>query len=198
LRGGISAITNALAERLGDSLKTNTTVSDISGFDQVYLTTPAFIAAELVRKRDHDLADKLKSIHYSSLSQVYLEVVPGKKKFEGFGFLVPSSERMSLLGAICVSNIFPSKAPEGKMLFVLFCGGDRSYAFAPSDEDAVKEFNKIIQPALANVLHIQEWQNAIPQFYVDHEKILDHLKSFDPKIVFVGNYVTGVAVGDCV
>lgn len=193
--GGVAALTKALADNLGDSIQLNTTIGDVNelkAFDEVHLTAPAFVTEKIIRTPFN--------IHYSSLSQIYLEVTPGETKFEGFGFLVPSEERMSLLGAVCISNIFPSKTHEGRMLFVLFCGGDRPYAFNWSNEGAVKDFNNIIQPAITKVLHVQEWKNAIPQFYVGHHQIIDRISKFEkahPRIKIKGNYITGVAVGDC-
>ena len=201
LRGGFKSLTHALSTKLGSSIKTNATIGDLRDFDKIHFTTPAFVTANLIRHLDHKLADMLAGIRYSDVSQVYCEVIPGEQKFDGFGFLVPSEERMSLLGAICVSNIFPEKAPDGKTLFVLFCGGDRPYSFTPTVEGAVNEFNKILEPALTKVLHVQEWKQAIPQFYVGHQKILDQIGQFEkenPQIRISGNYITGVAVGDCI
>jgi len=201
LEGGIKSLTDALAAKLHGLILTGTTIDDFSRFDKVHLTTPAFATAGLIKNLDGDLADKLASVHYSSVSQIYCEIVPGASRFDGFGFLVPSEEKLSLLGAISVSNIFPSKVPEGRMLFVLFCGGDRPYPFTPSIESAVSEFSDILKPALTRVLRVQEWKRAIPQFYVGHNKILDQIGQFEkrhPNIKITGNYVTGVAVGDCI
>ena len=97
---------------------------------------------------------------------------------------------MSLLGAICIS----------KSLFVLFCGGDRPYDFHATVEQAVDEFKKILQPAIARVIHIEKYQNGIPQFYVGHQHVLAHIKQFEranPRYKIKGNFVSGVAVGDC-
>jgi oxygen-dependent protoporphyrinogen oxidase len=187
LKGGIAALTNALASKL--KIATGRTIDDLSelkDFEKIILTTPAFVTAQLIR----ELEPALSKIQYSSLTQTFCEVIPGERKFDGFGFLVPSEEKMSLLGAICVSNIFPSKAPEGKMLFVLFARGS----------NALAQFNNIVQPAVAKQLYIREWNNAIPQPHVGHQIILDQITRFEkehPDISIKGNYVTGVAVGDC-
>jgi oxygen-dependent protoporphyrinogen oxidase len=198
-KGGIAALTTALAGKLGNSLITGKTISDLNelrNFDKIHITTPAYVTANLVK----ELSEPLKSVRYSNISQIYCEVVHGSQKFDGFGFLVPSEEKMSLLGAVCVSNVFPRKVPEGRNLFVLFCGGDRPYPFAPSVGDAVKEFNKILQPAVTKVLHVQDFRNGIPQFLVGHETVADRVRQFEkanPRIRITGNYLTGVAVGDC-
>jgi oxygen-dependent protoporphyrinogen oxidase len=198
-KGGITALTNALAAKLGDSLVTGKTINnleELKDFDEIHITTPAFVTADLVR----ELSEPLKSIHYSSVSQIYCEVIHGPEKFEGFGFLVPSEEKMSLLGAVCISNIFPLKIAGGRSLFVLFAGGDRPYPFTPSVDNAVKEFNAIVQPSQNKVLYVQEYRDGIPQFYVGHENIVDQVRRFEcanPRIKIKGNYLSGVAVGDC-
>jgi oxygen-dependent protoporphyrinogen oxidase len=154
LKGGLASLTDALSSKL--DVRFNQPLTDFDAFDEVYLTTPAFATAAMIRKYDSDLADKLAHIRYSSLSQIFIEVVPGSTKFDGFGFLVPSEEKMSLLGAVCVSNIFPGKVSGGRSLFVLFCGGDRPYEINISNEGAIEEFKRIVQPALAEVIHVED------------------------------------------
>jgi oxygen-dependent protoporphyrinogen oxidase len=66
---------------------------------------------------------------------------------------------------------------------------------------SVEEFKSILKPSPIKILHVQEWANAIPQFHVGHQAILNQLKSFEeknPSIAFAGNYVSGVSLGDCV
>jgi len=199
IKGGIAALTSALAKKV--SIRFNSPLNDFDSFDEIYLTTPAFVTSELIRKYDEDLADQLASIKYSNLWQIFVETVPGRIKFDGFGFLVPSEERMSLLGAVSVSNIFPSKVSEERRLFVLFCGGDRPYDFTATVEGALNEFKHILQPAIVKVIHVEEFRNGIPQFYLGHRQILDRIAEFEkrnPKIRIRGNYVSGVAVGDCI
>jgi oxygen-dependent protoporphyrinogen oxidase len=212
LKGGFRRLVESIALQLGGLILTNTTVMAITRtddgvkvchtrgsyeFDKVYLTTPSFVTANLVK----ELGQPLKQIHYSSVTQVYCEVIPGEMQFGGFGFLVPSEEKMSLLGAICVSNILPGKAPDGRTLFVLFVGGDRPYPFSATVEGAIEEFNKILRPALCRMLHVQHWDKGVPQFYVGHEEIVAAVKDFEknnPSICISGNYITGVAIGDCI
>lgn len=204
LKGGVAALTSAMAMKLGSAIKTSFSINHIDklrDFDEIHLATPSFVTAGLIRSLNPDLADKMSRIKYSNVTQIYLETVPGDHPFDGFGFLIPSDEKMSLLGAICVSNAFPEKVPEGRRQFVLFAGGDRPYSFSPSVDDAVKEFQKIVDPSLMKVLHVQEWRNAIPQPYVGHEKIIESVRKFEqenPRIRISGNYLSGVAVGDCV
>jgi len=221
MKGGFSKLMEALQANLDSHVHLSAEVASIKlnderpvlivkegndekqlSFDKVFLTVPAFVSASLLKDADIEISDLLKKIKYTNVSQIYCEVeLNDKGTFDGFGFLVPAEECLSLLGAICISNIFPHKAPEGKKLFALFCGGDRSYPFDARVEDAIKEFNSILKPATIHMLRVQEWSNAIPQFHVGHQTILQQLQSFEnknPAIAFAGNYVSGVSLGDCV
>ena len=219
MKGGFSRIVDALQNELGQNLHLSTEVKKISlakdevrlmtresgtekeyFFSKVYLTLPAYACADLIKDIDPIIANSLNQINYPKVWQIYCEVET-TKAFDGFGFLIPARERLSLLGAICISTVFPDKAPEGKKFFALFCGGERPYSFDPKVEEALKEFHSILQPSLIKVLHVQEWSQAIPQFYVGHQKLRDQLKEFEVKhssIAFAGNYVSGVSLGDCV
>ena len=220
IKGGFIRVVEALQEELGADLHLATAVKKITPsengvklslhtnegeqerfFDKVYLALPSYACADLLADIDAKVASALKQIRYPKVWQIYCEAETSDQVFDGFGFLVPAMERKSLLGAICITNLFPDKAPAGKTLFALFCGGDRPYAFEPSVEQAVKEFHSILKPSLLKVLHVQEWSEAIPQFYVGHKKLLQSLKALEaryPAIFFAGNYVSGVSLGDCV
>ncbi len=64
------------------------------------------------------------------------------------------------------------------------------------------EFTSILKiRSVPKILHIQSWQEAIPQFEVGHQqKILTiaDFESSNPLIRLAGNYISGVSVGDCV
>jgi oxygen-dependent protoporphyrinogen oxidase len=122
-----------------------------------------------------------------------------KATFDGFGFLIPSKEKRSLLGAIAVSNVFPQKY-IGQSLFVLFVGGLRAYPLDTDVSTAVREFETIAQTK-AEVLHVQDWNKAIPQPNMNHYQLIEAIDAFEMNvrgIHILGNYKTGVAVGDCV
>lgn len=221
IKGGFSKLIESLQSNLNGRLhlsaevisiekkndQVNLTVKEsneekLHTFDKVFLALPAYAAGSLIKEVDSNLADLLQQIRYTHVSQIYCEVeLNDKSAFDGFGFLIPAEEKLSLLGTICISNIFPQKSPEGKKLFALFCGGTRPYAFEARVEDALKEFNTILKPTSIHMLRVQEWSNAIPQFEVGHQTILNKIKSFEEKnlsIAFAGNYVSGVSLGDCI
>jgi oxygen-dependent protoporphyrinogen oxidase len=144
----------------------------------------------------------LSDIRYSKVWQVYCSVDKGSAGFNGFGFLVPSHEGKMLLGAVHISSLFPEKSPENKDLFVLFCEGTRQHPYAYDIQRSVAEFSAILKiQGQPQVLHVQEWEKAIPQFNVGFGAIRERIKLFEsthPNLYVAGNYVSGVAVGDCV
>lgn len=216
IEGGMKTIIEALVASSGAEVKFNCTATSLlkepNGyrvtlqdqgkqnpvfFDKVFITSPAYSAAMLIKDIDPALSDSLKSIPHSSLQQIYcaLDTAPS---FDGFGFLVPSRERLSLLGAIHTSFLFPGKSPKGKSLFTLFCGGRRAYPFEANAEQCLAEFNKILG-VTARIVHIQKWDNAIPQPTVGHSEILARVESFEklhPSLHILGSFRGGVAVGD--
>jgi oxygen-dependent protoporphyrinogen oxidase len=170
---------------------------------QLIVTTPAHHAASLVAPYDATLANALGSIAYNKVWQIHCtlpsEAFPHKI---GFGFLVAPGSNKTLLGAVHGGALFKDKAPQGKELFTLFCGGSQWQKSESPCEQAVKDFQDIMGlKVLPEVLHIQEWTNAIPQPAVEHQQVIDKIKSFEathPNIKLTGNYRSGVALGDCI
>lgn len=169
-------------------------------FSQVYLTTPAYATAKMID--DTAVQQTLSSIPYCSVAQVHCTVTSSEANFDGFGFLIPSSEKLSLLGAVNNASLFPRKAVNGKILFTLFSGGLRSYAMQPDLERSVNEFKSILKLSHnPEVLSYKEWTQAIPQPVVGHSELIRALEKFEAShsnVQFGGNYRSGVSVGDCI
>jgi len=218
--GGFQSLIEALAKQIGTSVRLNARAEEIKRSDEsievvviengerkkiicckLILTLPATGAARLLSNIDHRIAETLNSIPYNPMNQVYCAVENKDfNAFGGFGFLVPSSEKMTLMGAVHNSGLFSKKAATGYSLFTLFFGG------RTKDEATVRqvmlEFTSILKiRSVPKILHIQSWQEAIPQFEVGHQqKILTiaDFESSNPLIRLAGNYISGVSVGDCV
>jgi oxygen-dependent protoporphyrinogen oxidase len=219
-QGGFQSLTETLVKEIGPSLHLNARVEAIKQSGEVIevvvtengeqkkiisrkliLTLPAPGAALLLANLDLPISETLKSIPYNPVSQVYC-VVENKdfNPFDGFGFLVPSTEKMVLMGAVHNSGLFAKKAPAGYSLFTLFFKG-RSNDEA-TFRQLLKEFTSILKiRSFPKVLHIQSWREAIPQFEVGHYKKLQRIAEFErnnPLVHLAGNYISGVSVGDCV
>lgn len=222
---GVQTLTDKLAENLDKSIKTNTTVEQIekladgkwrvqtdSGediFDDLIISTPAESAARLIENLDANLSEQLKRIYYPPIAMVFFGVKKEtlEKDLDGFGFLVPSSERRKILGTIWNSAVFENRAPVGYDLLTNFVGGARNAElFEKSDE----ELFEIVFDELKSILglrskpefmHIKRWRRAIPQYLLGYEKVENGIAEFEREnqgIHFCSNFYKGISVGDCV
>ena len=125
----------------------------------------------------------------------------------GFGFLAPRSEGLRTLGSIWNSSLFTERAPENWMLTTNFIGG-------ATDPEAVRlgddELVRIVHGDLSKALRvtgeprrlpIRRWERAIPQYELGHAARvakLDAALARLPGLHLAGNYLRGVAIGDCI
>ncbi len=209
--GGLGSLTDALAKPLAGRLRTQAFVHDIrqtdSGFevsygDQVVGCTSLVYAAPLNTIGVLPFFGSIGSlsVEYVPVRTVHVSVPTDALSLpEGFGFLVPSRERLALMGCIFSSSIFPSKAPVGSVLLTLILGG----AHGPIlEEKALAELSDILQIRQGvRVLHGHTWEMAIPQKNIGYAGVLASIRAFEaahPGFRFVGNAVSGVSVGDVI
>jgi oxygen-dependent protoporphyrinogen oxidase len=236
-RGGISALTAALAERLGDSASTGAEITSIrrssmTAFDADYraggksesasfaaliLATPAAETGGLLRGVEPSgtrFAEPLGKIEYAAVAQVsagYRLDQIGQRDTEsglnGFGFLVPRSEKLRLLGTVWNSSLFPGRAPEGMVSFTSFLGGmtDPEIVSRSSDEIAAiahSELSSLLGISGAPVAQrVSRWQRALPQYNIGHRELtaaVQELCAATPGLFLAGNYFGGPAIGACV
>ncbi|NOY38669.1 MAG: protoporphyrinogen oxidase, partial [Nitrospirae bacterium] len=107
--------------------------------DMVILACPAYAASEILRDLDPALSAHLSEIPYPAVSVACLGFRQEDigQKINGFGFLVPASEKRKILGTLWDSSIFPNRAPEGYVLLRSMIGGARATELALEDEERV-------------------------------------------------------------
>jgi oxygen-dependent protoporphyrinogen oxidase len=125
---------------------------------------------------------------------------------DGFGMLIPSKEKRSILGALFSSSLFPDRAPDGHVSITCFVGGARMPERAREDTDLMVErvlidLRQLLgvrgEPVFANHVY---WPRAIPQYTVGYQAVknaADEMESENPGLYLAGNYRSGVSVGDC-
>lgn len=137
---GLAAIPERLAARLGERVKLETPVRRVvqrdQGFElfvgsagetklasrQLILAVPPESAAALL---ELPAARRLLRAYRSTpqaLANFALEDAACAERFNGFGVLVPSCERLPLLGCLVPSVLFPGRAPDGTLLLTVFVG----------------------------------------------------------------------------
>jgi oxygen-dependent protoporphyrinogen oxidase len=222
---GVQTLTDKLAEKLGESVKTKTTVERIKKladgkwhvvtdsneeiFDALIISTPAETAANLIENLDANLNAKLREIYYPPVALVYFGVKSETidADLDGFGFLIPSGEKRKILGTVWNSAVFDGRAPNGFELLTTFVGGSRN---AEMYEKSDEEIFETVYAELKDILNLREppvfrritrWRKAIPQYNVGYDKIEMAIENFENEnegIFFCSNFYKGISVGDCV
>ncbi len=233
---GIQTLTDKLGESLGESVQTNTEILEIKKtadgkisvltktvqeademsafrqeniFDAVVISTPAESAANLIEHLDADLSAKLKDVYYPPVALVYFGVKKENVGFnlDGFGFLIPSSEKRKILGTLCNSAVFENRAPDGYHLLTTFVGGARNpEIFEQTDaelfETVYAELKSILNlRAKPDFMHVKRWRRAIPQYALGYETVEKSIENFSAQhngIFFCSNFYRGISVGDSV
>lgn len=177
--------------------------------DELYMATPAFAAASLMRYFDEDLIRALSAIEYAPITVVGL--LFDKNAFQtipdGFGYLIPSSQNKKVLGVLAESNIFEGRAADTQILLRVMIGGSRHPQCAKMGKDeltqlALEEISErygLTQSPAAKFFI--NYPKAIPQYETQYpmlkKRITQHLTSLKG-LFLLSNYLDGVSSNDCV
>jgi oxygen-dependent protoporphyrinogen oxidase len=233
--GGNETIIRALAEDLGDRLLCGAEASSLTALDpghepkaprfraslrssrgveiveaeRLVIAAPTNVAAKLLAPFDPAFEANLLPVEYSGIAVVSLgyRTEDVADPLTGFGFLVPRSSGLSILGSVWNSSLFPGRAPEGHALLTSFVGGATNPgAIGQSPE----ELATLVHREISHLLHIHKdpvfrnvtiWPRAIPQYNLGHVVRLaavDKARAGFPGLYFSGNYLNGPAIGTCV
>jgi len=177
--------------------------------DFIISTVPAFVAADLFGSLDEAVRKHLLNIYYPPMLVQYLAYKKEhvKQLLDGFGLLIPSKERKSILGAIWNSVIFPNRSPEETTSFTIFIGGARDPEIFSLDKELLfmkvrAEFETLMKISGEPIFSTYKfWPKAIPQYnigYVEDENYFDKFEKKFPGIILSGSYRGGISVGDCI
>ena len=177
--------------------------------DRLILATPTPQAGGLLRGVDAQFEALLEKIEYVPVAVVSLGYPHSavSHSLEGFGFLVPRSSGLRILGSVWNSSLFANRAPEAHVLLTSFVGGALDPQITGVSEAQLAD---IVHSELAPILGISQaptfsnvrvWPRAIPQYNVGHaERILRlaELRAKYPGLHLAGNYLHGPAWGACI
>jgi len=170
---------------------------------------PTETSGRLLKPLDVGFEVQLGAIAYSGVAVVSLGYHKADvgDNLAGFGFLVPRSSGLSILGTVWNSSLFPGRAPEGQALLTSFVGGATNPgAISKSPEQLAAQVHRELSPLLnlrkePVFINVTIWQRAIPQYNLGHTAriaALESLRSRFPGLYFAGNYLNGPAIGTCV
>jgi oxygen-dependent protoporphyrinogen oxidase len=221
----MSALTDSLAARLGDRLRLGCPVQGLDlaqqryrlhfadgaaeEFDTLVVAVPAHAQAQLLRDLSPAISDELAAIPYPPVTVVCMgfDRAGMGQGLDGFGFLVPSRERRGILGTVADSNVFPNRAPAGKVLLRTIVGGARTPQLAEQPDDrllasVLQELREILGlRAEPEFVRLSRHARAIPQYLVGHAQRLARIEAElgkFPRLVLTGNAFRGVSLNDCV
>jgi protoporphyrinogen/coproporphyrinogen III oxidase len=228
-REGNETLVHSLANKLGASLLTETSVTRISrqnddSFDvylegkrgsesvsarSLILAMPTDVTGSLLAGLDSSFETQLSSVEYAAIAVVSL----GYRKADvvhslnGFGFLVPRSAGLTVLGSVWNSSLFPGRAPEGHALLTSFVGGTTDPAATQlKPEGLVGLVHREISPLLSIksgpiFSNVTIWPHALPQYNLGHADRMATVAKACSRFTglwLTGNYLRGPAIGSCV
>lgn len=219
---GLKTLIEAMANELGDAVKRGVSVENIGQnengkyivngeeFDAVVISTPSYVAADLIGSRDENLAKTLAEVNYPQVAVVVFGVKTEniKKQLDGFGFLIPSKEKRPILGTLFHSAVFPERSPDGFQLLMTFVGGVR--AGDKLDAQTDEELKNMVREQLSEIIglrgepdfyHVKRWKRAIPQYRVGYEEVTKACADFENQnagLYFCSNFYRGISMSDCV
>lgn len=230
-RGGVGQLPSALSRALGDRVRTGVRVNairhesrdgtprlavetEVGGAaqtlvaDRLVVATPADVAARLLHTLSPLLADQLEQIPYAPVGLVHLGFARSAcaRLPNGSGCLVPKREGLPLLGSLWSSNVYPDRAPEGRVLLTNYVGGVRdSDVLKWTDDELVTLVVDALRPLIGLTGHpefvrVVRHSRAIPQYLLGHAARVERLDQFLkplPGVHLIGNYLRGVSVRDC-
>jgi len=175
--------------------------------DGVILAVPAYVAARLVKDVAPEAARGLRRIRYVSTGTISLayRAAEVNHPLDGFGLVIPRSERRPVNALTWTSTKFDERAPDGYVLLRAFFGGSRTpQMMKVGDEELVtvvrSELKALMGIDARPIFHrIYRWPRANPQYDVGHLKRVAAIEAALPEHLYVtGSPYRGIGIPDCV
>jgi oxygen-dependent protoporphyrinogen oxidase len=226
LRGGLQSLVETIVARLNrDALIANRRVVGVTqseaGYrvalsdgasldaDAVVFASPAYATADLIQSLDPALATSLRAIRYVSTATVSLGFRRADltHPLDGFGFVVPRSEKRKITACSWSSTKFNQRAHRDHALVRAFIGGAHAEHLAEQDDETLAQMARAELRAMMGVTaepiltQVYRWRKANPQYAVGHQARVANLEQHGeryPGLHFVGSAYRGVGLPDCI
>ena len=177
--------------------------------DDVVFSTPAYVTADVLQAIDPLLASRLRAIRYVSTATVSLgfQRKDISHPLDGFGFVVPRTERRKITACSWSSAKFNHRAPKDKTLIRVFIGGASAEHLAEMTEEELvglaREELRITMGITAAPLLAKayRWRKANPQYEVGHATRIaeiDSMMSVHNGLYLAGAAYHGAGIPDCI
>lgn len=225
-KNGMETLVSALHGRLKNNIQLSCPVKSINQYndaveiiledgrvlegDRVFLTIPAHQAAKLLKNIDAEISSRMEQEKHATVAVVNMGWNASLLKQEGFGYLIPSSEKQDLLGVVFDSSAFPlQKGSSGQTRLTAMLGGVHNpHVEACNHEEIESKALKAIHTHLGifikpDVIRVSMAKQAIPQYAVGHVAKFRSMevslkRASAGRIHLLGSAWKGVAVNDCI
>ncbi|MCI0711516.1 MAG: protoporphyrinogen oxidase [Chloroflexi bacterium] len=221
---GTEVIIGELVSQLTGDMRLNTAVTGIERIEddsydlmlddgtvlnahQVVMAVPAYTAAELLEPMTAGAARILNEIRYVDTGTITLAYEAGELNhpLDGFGVVIPISERRNINALTWTSTKFDHRAPEGYQLIRAFVGGSRTPEMVNKPDEEIlqivrNELHEIMDVTAEPIFHrIYRWPQSTPQYDVGHLERVEAIESRLPFGIFLtGSPYRGIGMPDCV
>jgi len=217
-KGGVDRLTDVLAERVGERLRTHAAVTAVEPgrvrldtgesleAGNIVVTTPAHEAARLLNAAAPSVAADLAGIGYASTGVVLMVYPQGTQPGlpDGTGFVVPRG-KAPMTAATWLSSKWPSDAFEDRAVVRCYVGavGEEDILDA-GDDDLIEACARHLSAAVDLPVRpehaaVVRWPASMPQYEVGHLDRVEGIRAALPAgIVVAGQAYDGVGVPDCV
>ena len=174
--------------------------------DRVVVCAPSFAAALMLEALDAELAVQLARIEYSPIAVVGFGYHSLPDSLDGFGLLTTSDARLSILGVLWDSSIFPDRVPRGAKSLRVLIGGQRDPALVGQDDAGLVETARAgLERTMGltrdpDVVYVKRWERGIPGYGLGHLANVDAIfarVSRIPGLYLNCNAYRGIAMNDC-
>lgn len=217
-RGGVDRLTEVLAERIGDRLRTHAAVTAVEpgrvtldtgeslDADSIVITTPAHEAARLLAAAVSSVAADLAAIGYASTGVVLMVYPHGTHAGlpDGTGFVVPRG-KAPMTAATWLSSKWPSDAFGTRAVVRCYVGAVGEEDILDADDDdlieaCARHLAAVVDlPGMPDHAAVVRWPASMPQYEVGHlDRVADIRAALPAGMVVVGQAYDGVGVPDCV
>jgi oxygen-dependent protoporphyrinogen oxidase len=222
---GLQVLPDTLAAQLGDAVRLNTSVTQLTQLEDgwgittsiglvehsavVYCGTARRLAQLVIEAEKLPSLAPLSEIRYPPVASVVLGFRRGDVAHpcQGFGMLIPKIEGFKILGTIFSSSLFPNRAPAGHLTLTSYIGGERYPALAslPAEklyETVCEDLRTLLgvrgRPTFQ---HCVLYPHAIPQYNVGYGRFKDLMTQAEtraPGLFLAGHYRDGVSLSDSI
>ena len=223
-KNGMETLPTTLAANLNDNISFNASCDKIvfnknnievriNGKETVQTnhlisSIPSYKLSSLLKPQHPELAAELQQIPYVDVAVVNLQYDKDDLlKLPAFGFLVPPSENLPILGVIYDSCCFDMK---GKTVLTIMMGGAwfrEKFGINPKETDllnvAVGQIRNILKiEQEPNAMRVQVLKNCIPQYVVGHhdrvQRIREYIRQRKLPLSLCGAAYDGVGLNDVI